>query len=402
MNDILLLAILTYLVMIVFGRLVNKYLHIPWMFTVMVFSIILSSFGFFKATFEGEIFQFLSRAGMLFFLFTIGVDLDLEKIRAMGKQIVLGDIIITLGEGFALGLFFFFAFPEFVSHSFLVALVAGIAFGTVGEVALLAVLKEFGLEKSRFGQLALGIGIFDDIFEMLALAAIITLTRLNPGEGVPTASISPIMQVLLVIGALVAATWLMALASRFVRGWLEKVEEHSFLIPALIFLIILSFFYFSSLVVDNLGVIAAIFSGIAVQKFMPEVQVQRYKKQIYFMGSLFLGPFFFLSLGSRISFDSILTYPFLILAMILITLLIRITISFLFFRKLVGNRQSLVLGVGLCNKFSTSVISENLLFTSGLMAAPLYSAIMATFILLKPIVLGIFSRYLALIRDQVD
>lgn len=401
MNDIFLLAILTYLVMIAFGRLTSKYLRIPWMFTVVVFSIVLSSFGLFKSTFEGEIFQFLSRTGMLFFLFTIGVDLDLQKISSMGWHIVLGDVLMTLGEGLALGLFFYFAFPTFVSHSFAVALAAGIAFGTVGEVALLAVLKEFSLEKTRFGQLALGIGIFDDIFEMLALAAIITLTRMGTGK-TAVDGLGPMLQVLLVIGLLAAATWLMGAAGRFVKGWLEKVEAHSFLIPAVIFLIILSFFYFSSQAVENLGVIAAVFSGIAVQRFIPGVQLERYKRPIYFTASQFLGPFFFLSMGSKISLTSILTYPLLILVIILITLIVRVTISFLFFRKLVGQRQSLVLGVGLSNKFSTSVVSENLLFTSGLMAAPLYSAIMASFILLKPIVLGIFSRYLSLIRDQVE
>jgi Kef-type K+ transport system membrane component KefB len=401
MNDIFLLAILTYLVMIVFGRLTSKYLHIPWMFTVVVFSIVLSSFGLFKSTFEGEVFQFLSRTGMLFFLFTIGVDLELEKIKAMGRQIVIGDIVMTLGEGLALGLFFYFVFPDFVSHSFLVALTAGVAFGTVGEVALLAVLKEFGLEKTRFGQLALGIGVFDDIFEMLALGVVISLASLNADAG-GSAGVDSILKVVLVIAAIAGVTFLLARAGRIVKGKLEKFQENSFIIPALIFLIILSFYYFSSSVLDNIGIIAAIFSGIAVQKLFPENMLQVYKKQIYFIGSLFLGPFFFLSMGSKISLASILTYPLLILTIILITLLMRVTISYLFFRKLVGERQSLVLGVGLSNKFSTSVVSENILFTSGLMAAPLYSAIMASFILLKPIVLGTFSRYLALIRDQVE
>jgi Kef-type K+ transport system membrane component KefB len=401
MNDIFLLAILTYLVMIVFGRLTSKYLHIPWMFTVVVFSIVLSSFGLFKSTFEGEVFQFLARTGMLFFLFTIGVDLELDKIKAMGKQIVIGDIVMTLGEGLVLGLFFYLVFPEFVSHSFPVALVAGIAFGTVGEVALLAVLKEFGLEKTRFGQLALGIGVFDDLFEMLALGIVITLASLTADTS-GTTGVESILKVLVVIAAIALVTFLLVRASGSIKGKLENFQNDSFVIPALIFLIILSFFYFSSLFVENLGVIAAIFSGIAVQKFMPEKFLQIYKKQIYFVGSMFLGPFFFLSLGSKISFESILTYPLLILTIILITLLMRVTISYLFFRKLVGKRQSLVLGVGLSNKFSTSVVSENILFTSGLMAAPLYSAIMASFILLKPIVLGTFSRYLALIRDQVE
>jgi len=46
--------------------------------------------------------------------------------------------------------------------------------------------------------------------------------------------------------------------------------------------------------------------------------------------------------------------------------------------RLLGKRQALVMGVGLTAKFRTSVISENLLFLSGLIAQPLYSTIMAT------------------------
>lgn len=51
---------------------------------------------------------------------------------------------------------------------------------------------------------------------------------------------------------------------------------------------------------------------------------------------------------------------------------------------------------------STSVVSENLLFTSGLIATPLYSAIMVTFILFKPIMIAVFSRNLAVIKYDIQ
>jgi len=401
MNEIFLLAIITYLVIIVFGQLSIKYLHIPWMFTVVVFSIVLSSFGLFQATFQGEIFQYLSKMGMLFFLFSIGVDLDLEKIRALGKYIIIGDLLLTLTEGLVLGLLFYFVFPDFVSHSFIIALLAGVAFGTVGEVILLAILKEFGLEGTRFGQLALGIGIFDDLFEMLALAVIIALPEFIVNGGVLSSWISMI-KVLAILLCILIATYLMSKAGKHLNNYFEKIGENSFIIPSLIFLIILSFFYFSSTQFENMSVIAAIFSGIAVQQLFPAKFVNQYKKQIYFIGSMFLGPFFFLSLGSKISFASILSYPLLIFIIIVISLVVRVAISYLLFRKVIGEKQSAVLGVGLCAKFSTSVVSENILFTSGLIAAPLYSAIMAAFILMKPIIIGIFSKYLSLIRDQIE
>ena len=159
--------------------------------------------------------------------------------------------------------------------------------------------------------------------------------------------------------------------------------------------------YFSSIHNENMVVIAAIFSGISVKQLFPGKFIDQYKKQIFFIGNIFLGPFFFLSLGSKISFDSLLSYPFFILTIILISLAVRISISYLLFNKLLGKKQSAVLGVGLCAKFSTSVVSENILFTSGLIAAPLYSAIMAAFIFMKPIIIGVFSRSLALIKDRI-
>jgi hypothetical protein len=101
------------------------------------------------------------------------------------------------------------------------------------------------------------------------------------------------------------------------------------------------------------------------------------------------------------SLHSLLTYPLLILIIMVISLLSRMAISYLLFHKLLGKRQSLVMGIGLTTKFSTSVISENLLFTSGLIAQPLYSTIMAAYILLKPIIVGVFSRSLAVTKDTI-
>jgi hypothetical protein len=59
------------------------------------------------------------------------------------------------------------------------------------------------------------------------------------------------------------------------------------------------------------------------------------------------------------------------------------------------------MGIGLTTKFSTSVVSEYILLTTGLIAAPLYTAIMAAYIILKPIIIVVFSRGLASIRGEV-
>jgi Kef-type K+ transport system membrane component KefB len=398
--DILLLAIVTYLVIVTIGYVIHKYLQMPWMFTVVVFGMLLSSLGLFKGVMESPEFHFLAKMGLLFFLFTIGVDLELGEIRKLGGYIVAGEILLTLGEGALIALLLYFGFPEFVSHSFVVALLCGVAFGTIGEVVLLAILKEFGLEKTRFGQLALGIGVADNIWEILALAAIVALPAFTAG-GSQNAAWQQSLTIVLSLVGIVIATLLLSWAGKTTRRYLERISGDLFVVPFIIFLMISAFIYFGARGFENMGVVAAVFSGIAVSQVLPEKFVQQYKKPVFFVGNIFLGPFFFLSLGGSMSLNSLLTYPLLILIIMVISLLSRMAISYLLFHKLLGKRQSLVMGIGLTTKFSTSVISENLLFTSGLITQPLYSTIMATFIILKPIIVGVFSRSLAVTKDTI-
>lgn len=399
--ELFLLAGVTCLVIITIGYWVHRYLRMPWMFTVVVFGMILSALGLFQEVRSSETFQFLSKAGMLFFLFTIGIDLEMDQIRKLGGHIVGGNILLTLTEGLLLGLFFYFVTPTFVSNSFFIALITGIAFGTVGEVILLAILKEFELENTKFGQLALGIGVFDDVFEVLALAIVIALPAFASGSSQGSGWHESLSIIISLIGILIATLLLWQLG-RGARLLFSKLPDGSFVAPFFIFMIMFAFIYFSSKSFQNMGVVAAIFSGIAIKQLLPKKLVQQYKRPIFFVGNIFLGPFFFLSLGSKMSFGSILSYPLLILSILVISVCSRLLISYLLFHRTLGNRQSLVMGVGLTAKFSTSVITENLLFSSGLVAQPLYSAIMAAFIILKPVIIGVFSRTLATLQEVIQ
>jgi hypothetical protein len=94
------------------------------------------------------------------------------------------------------------------------------------------------------------------------------------------------------------------------------------------------------------------------------------------------------------------SYPHLILVVVLIALGSRITISYLLFNRILGKRQAVTLGIGLTSKCSTSVITENLLFTAGLISAPLYSVLMGAFIVLKPLIVGGFARGAALVAEE--
>ncbi len=126
------------------------------------------------------------------------------------------------------------------------------------------------------------------------------------------------------------------------------------------------FIYLGSARFENLGVVAAIFGGIAVKQLLPEPLFQQYKKPIFFVANVFLGPFFFLSLGSKMSLQRAAGLPAHHRGgHSHLRWVSRLSISYLLFHRLLGKRQSLIMGIGLTSKFSTSVITENLLFSAG-------------------------------------
>jgi len=69
--------------------------------------------------------------------------------------------------------------------------------------------------------------------------------------------------------------------------------------------------------------------------------------------------------------------------------------SFLLFHKLLGNKYSLLMGLGLSVRFSTSLIVQFILLGSGLISLALYSALIATAIFMKPVIIIIYSWVLS-------
>jgi len=368
------------------------------MFALVIFGIILSAFGIFTQTTKSENFNLLANLGMLILLFTIGLDLDLEEIKSLGVYIAAGDLFLCFFEGFMLALLFYFFFPADVGNSFTIALIAGITFGTIGEVVLFAILSEFNLVHTRFGQLSLGMGVFDDVVEVAMLAIIATLPIFSSvSKAQNTPSITLFFSAL--AGLLLVTFAILKIGGR-IRKVLESIQAPAYAPPFLILLIFFSFIALTTLVYENLAPVAAILSGVVTQEIFPDKVLKESRKSINFL-SMFLSPFFFLSLGTKISFASFLAAPLLPISIVAVSFISRVLASVILFRKLFGVKYSFILGVGLCVKFSTSIVAETLLFTSGFISAGLFSALMASYMLMKPLIVGIYSWFLSGSKDEL-
>lgn len=399
MEDLLLLTAIIYVIALIFGYLAQRYLRMPWMFSLVIFGMVFSAFGFFTQVTKSENFQLLANLGMLALLFMIGLGLNLKEIRSLGSYIAGGDLFLCFFEGTMLALLFYFFFSADVGNSFPIALITGVTFGTIGEVVLFAILAEFGLVNTRFGQLSLGMGVFDDVVEVAMLAIIATLPAFSTAtqvQGIPN-----IMLIFSGLIGLLLATFAIVKIGRRIKKALESIHGPPYVPPFLILLTFFSFAALGAIIYENLAPVAAIMGGIVTQQIFPDKVLKESGKSVNFLGNFFLSPFFFLSLETKISLASLIAFPLLIIVIVLVSFSSRVSASTLLFRKLFGVKYAFMLGVGLCAKFSTSIIAENLLFNSGFISTTLFSAIVTAYIIMKPIIVGIYSWDLSTAKSEI-
>lgn len=389
MEDVLLLIVITYGVSLGFGYLLQKYLRVPWMFAALFFGMILSLLGFFKPPIKSESFQLLASLGMLIILFMIGFNLNLKEIKEQKRHIFLGTAFIMTLEGLFGSLLLYFVFPDHVSNSFLIALITALSFATVGEAILLPILTQFKVLNTIFGQLTLGIGTIDDVLEVLMLTVIAALPTFLPKAQIQNLP-NPWLTLSTLSGMLLLAFAMTKLGNKLKES-LRNNSNAPYVPSLLILLIFFSFVALGGFVFEGLATVGAILSGIIVREILPEKMLNENEKAINFLGYAFLSPLFFLSLGAKVSLTSLLIYPLLIVFIWIVAKGSKLLASFLFFRKLLGNKYSLLLGLGLSVRFSTSLIVQFILLNSGYISLALYSALIATAILMKPIIIGVYS-----------
>ncbi|HDM31877.1 MAG TPA: hypothetical protein ENG32_00720, partial [bacterium] len=152
------------------GILLEK-IRVPWIFSALILGFVCGLYSPFKEIVSDQPFKFLAWLGMYFLLFLIGFELEIEKIKKLGRFIVKSTFFIILFEAFFGSLLVHFVF----GCSWPISILVSLSFATVGEAVLIPILDEFNLTKTKLGQTILGIGTLDDIIEVLLIVLILTI-----------------------------------------------------------------------------------------------------------------------------------------------------------------------------------------------------------------------------------
>ena len=158
--------------------------------------------------------QFLSQIGLIFFMFVIGMELDLKALKNKANEAVVishASIIFpfTLGIGLAYYIYHQFAPPGVEFASF--GLFLGIAMSITAFPVLARIVQERGIHKTKLGTIVITCAAADDITAWCILATVIAIVK--AGSFVSS---------LYIIGLAIAYVFLML---KVVRPFLERVGE---------------------------------------------------------------------------------------------------------------------------------------------------------------------------------
>lgn len=160
--------------------------------------------------------QFLSQIGLAFFMFMIGMELDLHKIKNKAKDALVishSSIIFPFFLGVVLSYFIYEKFAP-SNVSFLVfALFMGIAMSITAFPVLARIVKDRGLTKTPLGIMVISCAAADDITAWCILAVVIAIAKAG--------------SIVSALYTIIPAIFYIAAMLYLVRPWLKKVINSS-------------------------------------------------------------------------------------------------------------------------------------------------------------------------------
>jgi Kef-type K+ transport system membrane component KefB len=316
---------------------------------------------------------------MLFLLFIIGFEIDLKKMKKLAGFIIgttFFTIIFSAITG-ALVIHYLFGYGWFISF------IVGTSFATVGEAILLPILDKFKIVNTKLGQTILGVGTFDDIFEIAILVIIVLFIGAKSSETTGT-------HLIITFGALILlfilAAILIKLKKRSEQFNVYNIET-LFLISLAVLFLFLGIGGFA-----NSTALAALLAGISLKTFLPKGRRKNIENEMRSLCYGFFAPIFFLSAGLALNIDYLIFSPLLVLAVFFVAGFSKIISSYIAGYKKMGKKNSILLGIGLSVRFSTSIVIIKILFDHSLIKEGLYSVIVASSILFTLIIPVLFSK----------
>jgi len=314
-----------------------------------------------------NIFSFLSNLGVLFLLFYIGLQIELDEMKKSSSDIIWLTVLNT-AIPFLLGVIVMLLY----GYGWAVALVIGMTRMPTAEAVIVPILDEFKMIKTKIGTFIIGAGVLDDIIEVI-LVGIVSVwigSRAEEAHGGLTALIAG-------ISAFILLSWIFYhFLPRIFSGY--KARDLSSL---MLFALIILFGFGGLGEYVGIGMVAgAIFAGIIMRPFFEsnEEKGELLSRTTQTLSYGFFGVLFFFWVGFNADMEGFFNEPLLAIVLYLAgTVGKLIGVLLMVPMKKLTFREAIIIGVGLDARLTTEIIVAQLLFSASIIDIKLFTALVA-------------------------
>jgi len=254
-----------------------------------------------------------SRYGVIFMLFMVGLQTDLDELRKVGPdsaRVAALGVVLPFGLGFAAVWLLKPGLP-FSASLFIAATLSATSIGITANV-----LRELDYDRSHEGRIVLGAAVYDDILGLVILA-IVSGIVVTGSVNVPEVIQVVVVSALFLVAAIVLGPRIARLSANLMRR-LDLVEAKMF--TSYLFVMILAW-------MANLAGLATIIGAFAAgvvlhDSFFRQHQDRRLRRvitirQLIMPLEVILVPIFFILIGIQVKLETFLSLPVVTVAGVL-------------------------------------------------------------------------------------
>ncbi|MDD1771798.1 MAG: cation:proton antiporter [Methanomassiliicoccales archaeon] len=316
-----------------------------------------------------DFFDVLKELGVIFLLFTVGLETPFSTLRKVGKTALL---VATLGVilPFIAG----FVFMTFMGYGELESLFVGAAMVATSVGITARVIKDLDLTQSIESRVIIGAAVIDDVMGMIVLAIVVGVA----GGGsldiihVAVVSLEAVAFVLAVI--FIGSLLLPKVVEKRQKKRLEQTcltdKKKNGFNPLPLALIVCFALSALSAYLDLAAIIGAFLAGMAFGEFRDRFPCEQKIEPI----TEFLSPFFFIFVGIGVVLDA---FSDVLLIAVILTILAIITkfIGCGLGSLKLGGKSAAIIGVGMIPRGEVGLIVASLGLSMFIVEEPIYNAV---------------------------
>ncbi len=268
----------------------------------------------------------LAEFGIVFLMFTIGLEFSIAQMKAMKKEVFVYGALQVLLSGL---LFTFLAFT-FFDITVKNAIVIGMALSLSSTAIVLKVLNESGEIHSEYGRVVLGILLFQDLAVIPMLLMISIFTSVN-------ASVPEMLLETLVSAAIVFAI-LFVVGKYFIErffDWVTTSESEEIFLAAVILTVIAA-----SVLAEYFGFSYSLGAFIAGMTIAETKYRYRIEADLVPFRDILLG-IFFVTIGMQIDVTIVGNFIFTILGLLIAIMILKALVLFMAMQYFMQKRSSI-------------------------------------------------------------